>query len=69
VRHLAVSSFKPPDWGYSHAVRDHACALAAADHAAIHDNVMLAAAYLHDIHGFAPWVKPKAIIRMSTPMR
>ena len=57
VRELAVSHFKNPAWGYSHCLRDYALAkeLAAADHAAIDDDVLYAAAYLHDMAAFPPW--------------
>jgi len=45
VRELALSHFKNPAWGYSHCLRDYALAkeLAAADHAAIDDDVLFAA--------------------------
>jgi uncharacterized protein len=33
--------------------------MAAQDHVALDDDVMFAAAYLHDIAGFPPWAKPK----------
>jgi len=61
VRHLAETSFKHPAWGYSHSVRDYdlARALAAADHVTLDDDIIFAAAYLHDIGGFPPWAKPK----------
>src|ERR1700691_6731762 len=57
VRELAVSRFKNPAWGYSHCLRDYALAkeLAAADHVAIDDDVLYAAAYLHDMAAFPPW--------------
>lgn len=57
VRDLALSHFKNPAWGYSHCLRDYALAkeLAAADHAALDDDVLYAAAYLHDMAAFAPW--------------
>jgi HD superfamily phosphodiesterase len=57
VRELAASHFKNPAWGYSHCQRDYALAreLAAADHVALDDDVLYAAAYLHDIAAFAPW--------------
>src|ERR1700735_733192 len=57
VRELAVSHFKNPAWGYSHCLRDYALAkeLAAADHVAIDDDVLYAAAYLHDMAAFPPW--------------
>jgi hypothetical protein len=57
VRELAKSHFKNPAWGYSHCLRDYALAreLAAADHAAYDDDVLYAAAYLHDMAAFPPW--------------
>ena len=57
MRELALSHFKNPAWGYSHCLRDYALAkeLAAADHAAIDDDVLFAAAYLHDMAAFPPW--------------
>lgn len=60
VRDLAAKHFKNPAWGYSHSMRDHALAreLAAADHVKLDDDVMFAAAYLHDMAAFAPWENP-----------
>jgi len=57
VRELAISHFKNPAWGYSHCLRDYALAkeMAAADHVAVDDDVLYAAAYLHDIAAFPPW--------------
>jgi hypothetical protein len=57
VRELALSHFKNPAWGYSHCLRDYAFAkeLAAADHIALDDDVLYAAAYLHDMAAFPPW--------------
>jgi HD domain len=57
VRELALSHFKNPAWGYSHCLRDYALAkeMAAADHVAIDDDVLYAAAYLHDMAAFPPW--------------
>jgi uncharacterized protein len=57
VREFAAAYFKNPAWGYSHCQRDYALAkeLAAADHVALDDDVLFAAAYLHDIAAFAPW--------------
>ncbi len=57
VRELAASHFKNPAWGYSHCLRDYALAreLAAADHVAFDDDVLYAAAYLHDMAAFPPW--------------
>lgn len=61
VHALAQEHFKHPAWGYSHSMRDYALAkeLAAADHAVLDDDVLFAAAYLHDMAAFAPWVKEK----------
>jgi hypothetical protein len=61
VRDLAAASFKHPAWGYSHCVRDYSLAreLAAADHVTLDDDVLFAAAYLHDMAAFAPWRKEK----------
>ncbi|HEY2145588.1 MAG TPA: HD domain-containing protein [Steroidobacteraceae bacterium] len=61
VRELAASHFKNPAWGYSHCLRDYALArdLAAADKVALDDDVLYAAAFLHDIAAFAPWEEVK----------
>jgi HD superfamily phosphodiesterase len=61
VRTLAAKHFKNPAWGYSHCRRDYALAreLAAADHVALDDDVLFAAAYLHDMAAFPPWEKEK----------
>jgi hypothetical protein len=61
VRALAKEHFKNPAWGYSHNVRDYelARALAAADHVKLDEDVLFAAAYLHDMAAFPPWEKPK----------
>jgi HD superfamily phosphodiesterase len=61
LRELAAQHFKNPAWGYSHCARDYSLAreLAAADHVALDDDVLFAAAYLHDMAAFAPWEKPK----------
>jgi len=61
VRQFAVQHFKNPAWGYSHSERDYrlAKALAAADHATLDDDVLFAAAYLHDMAAFAPWDREK----------
>src|SRR5580693_8218050 len=61
VRELALNHFKNPAWGYSHCLRDYALAreLATADHVALDDDVLYAAAYLHDIAAFAPWEDTK----------
>jgi len=61
VRELALKHFKNPAWGYSHCMRDYALAreLAAADHVTLDDDVLFAAAYLHDMAAFPPWEKEK----------
>jgi hypothetical protein len=61
VRALAREHFKNPAWGYSHNVRDYDLArqLASADHVQLDDDVLFAAAYLHDIAAFPPWEKEK----------
>jgi HD superfamily phosphodiesterase len=61
VREFAAEHFKHPAWGYSHAARDYSLAkeLAAADHVSLDDDVLFAAAYLHDMAAFAPWAKEK----------
>ncbi|MGA2840881.1 MAG: HD domain-containing protein [Steroidobacteraceae bacterium] len=57
VRQFAKKHFKNPAWGYSHSERDYALArsLAASDHVTLDEDVLFAAAYLHDIAAFAPW--------------
>ena len=59
VREFALEHFRHPAWGYSHSVRDYALArrLAASDHVTLDDDVLYAAAYLHDMAAFAPWAK------------
>jgi len=59
VRAFSEEHFKHPAWGYSHCMRDYSLArqLAAADHAKIDDDVLFAAAFLHDMAGFPPWQK------------
>ena len=61
VRDFAAAYFKNPAWGYSHCQRDYALAkeLAATDHVALDDDVLYAAAYLHDIAAFPPWEDTK----------
>jgi len=61
VRAFAAKHFKNPAWGYSHCQRDYALAreLAAADHVTLDDDMLFAAAYLHDMAAFKPWEKPK----------
>lgn len=60
VRSFSAKHFRNPAWGYSHCVRDYELAreLAATDHVALDDDVLFAAAYLHDMAAFAPWEKP-----------
>ena len=59
VRDFSAKHFRNPAWGYSHCVRDYELAreLAAADHVTLDDDVLFAAAYLHDMAAFAPWEK------------
>jgi uncharacterized protein len=59
VSKFAQEHFKNPAWGYSHSVRDYQLArqLAAADHVSLDDDVIYAAAYLHDMAAFEPWEK------------
>jgi hypothetical protein len=61
VRSFALQHFKNPAWGYSHSQRDYALArdLAAADHVTLDDDVLFAAAYLHDMAAFPPWENDK----------
>jgi HD superfamily phosphodiesterase len=61
VRQFAAQHFKNPAWGYSHSVRDYTLArnLAEADHVTLDDDVLFAAAYLHDMAAFAPWDREK----------
>jgi HD domain len=61
VREFAAQHFKNPAWGYSHSERDYALAgeLAAADHIAVDDDVMFAAAFLHDMAAFPPWANDR----------
>jgi hypothetical protein len=59
VSKFAQEHFHNPAWGYSHCRRDYQLAreLAAADHVALDDDVLYAAAYLHDMAAFEPWEK------------
>ena len=61
VRSFAHQHFMNPAWGYSHDERDYALAraLAAADHVTLDDDVLFAAAFLHDLAAFAPWADEK----------
>ncbi|MBX9886200.1 MAG: HD domain-containing protein [Novosphingobium sp.] len=49
-----------PAWGFSHSARDYrlARAMAATDKVTLDDDVLFAAAYLHDIAAFKPYEKP-----------
>jgi len=60
VREFAEQNLKHPAWGASHSVRDYELAkeLAAADGVTLDDDVLYAAAYLHDVAAFAPFRKP-----------
>jgi HD superfamily phosphodiesterase len=57
VATFAAEHFRHPAWGYSHCVRDYelASALASQDKVQLDDDVLFAAAYLHDMAAFAPW--------------
>jgi HD domain-containing protein len=59
IAKFAQEHFKSPAWGYSHSQRDYQLAreLAAADRIALDDDVLYAAAYLHDMAAFEPWEK------------
>ena len=61
IRDFAAQHFKHPAWGYSHCVRDYVLAkeLASADRTRLDDDVLYAAAYLHDMAAFAPWDREK----------
>ncbi len=61
IRAFARQHFKNPAWGYSHSLRDYALAreLAAADHVILDDDVLFAAAYLHDMAAFPPWANDR----------
>jgi uncharacterized protein len=59
IAQFAQDHFKNPAWGYSHCQRDYRLAreLAAADRVKLDDDVLYAAAYLHDMAAFEPWQK------------
>ena len=61
VKAFAAEHFQNPAWGYSHCERDYSLArsLALADHVTLDDDVLFAAAYLHDMAAFPPWADPK----------
>lgn len=60
VRAFTAEHCKHPAWGLSHSDRDYALAkaMAATDKAPLDDDVLYAAAYLHDIAAFKPYEKP-----------
>ncbi len=57
VRELAAKEFLNPAWGYSHSVRNYVLAqqLARTDGVRLDDDVMFAAAFLHDMAAFPKW--------------
>jgi HD superfamily phosphodiesterase len=59
VSRFAQEHFNNPAWGYSHCLRDYQLAreLAMSDHVTLDDDVLYAAAYLHDMAAFEPWQK------------
>lgn len=60
VLEFASDHLKHPAWGLSHSTRDYdlARSLAQQDHVAIDDDVLFAAAYLHDVAALPPYEKP-----------
>lgn len=54
---FAKAHFRHPAWGWQHSRRDYSVArdLAHADGVKVDDDVLFAAAYIHDIAGFEPW--------------
>lgn len=60
VRRFAEENLKHPAWGASHSLRNYRLAkeLAAVDGVAVDDDVLYAAAYLHDVAAFSPFAKP-----------
>lgn len=61
VSKFAAEHFRHPAWGFSHSVRDYEVArdLAREDKVTLDDDVLYAAAYLHDMAAFAPWDREK----------
>ena len=57
VHRFAEENLKHPAWGLSHSMRDYELAkqLAAADQVTVDDDVLYAAAYLHDVAAFEPF--------------
>lgn len=62
VRQFAETNLKHPAWGFSHSLRDYELAkeLAAADRVTLDDDVLFAAAYLHDVAAFPAFRKQGA---------
>lgn len=60
LRAFAIKEFRHPAWGHAHAARVYGLArqMARADGARLDDDVLFAAAYLHDMAAFAPWAQP-----------
>lgn len=61
VTSFAAENFKHPAWGFSHCQRDYALArsMAATDHVTVDDDVLFAAAFLHDMAAFPKWAEDK----------
>ncbi len=61
VRSFASENFKHPAWGFSHCQRDYDLArqLAREDNVVLDDDILFAAAFLHDIAAFPKWSTPK----------
>lgn len=61
VTAFAAENFKHPAWGFSHSQRDYALArsMAATDHVTLDDDVLFAAAFLHDMAAFPKWSEDK----------
>jgi uncharacterized protein len=59
VHRFVEANMKHPAWGLSHSMRDYELAkqLAVADQVTLDDDVLYAAAYLHDVAAFAPFRK------------
>jgi glyoxylase-like metal-dependent hydrolase (beta-lactamase superfamily II) len=59
VREFARSEFRNPAWGYSHSVRNYVLArqMAREDGVRLDDDVLFAAAYLHDMAAFPKWAE------------
>lgn len=59
VQRFVQANLKHPAWGLSHSIRDYELAkeLAATDGVTLDDDVVYAAAYLHDVAAFVPFSK------------